>query len=194
MSCREIQRDIPLFVGDDLPATRALQVRQHIAGCPRCQKQAQEQRDARAWLTDRSTWQPSPQTLDMFRRSLRQRLEAERQRPRLTRWIERGVDAFRRWASHPGLAGAAALVLVLGVVGTLHLPPQRRPAARIEVPAPPIAAVGPTDIEDEAPAEDDELASDEQDELAPPDQTVLHIQTKDPKVRIIWLMAKGPEN
>ncbi len=50
MTCKKIERDLPLLAGGDLPARKARKLLAHVAGCPDCRGELEEYRTALARL------------------------------------------------------------------------------------------------------------------------------------------------
>ena len=50
--CEDVQADVSLLLGDDLPPARAAIVREHLAGCPACREELKEFRRVQSRLEE----------------------------------------------------------------------------------------------------------------------------------------------
>jgi hypothetical protein len=191
MTCRKVEKALPLFVGRDLDPARMSEIAEHLAACERCRGLQTELEAGRAFLEASPAPPLSEADYDTLRRGVWRRIETGAGRP------EGGRAGRLVLASAGILAVAFSAILVLRA--RLELPrasgrtaaaPRAEaaaaalPAAPREEPAsPPVpAAFGPESVRKAArPAG------------RGPESSVVRIefQTANPDVRIIWLVKKG---
>lgn len=121
MNCEQIQNDIALWVGNDLPPDEAESIRRHVAACPECRAQARRLKSALE-VVGRSIPEPTYDTADSLWPAVAERLP---QRPR-----KRSEPAWKRWA--PSLV---ATVVAAGVMmAVVVIPPGPMPAPNDVIP------------------------------------------------------------
>ncbi|AMV19896.1 anti-sigma factor family protein [Planctomyces sp. SH-PL14] len=121
MNCEQIQNDIALWVGNDLPPDEAESIRRHVAACPECRAQARRVKSALE-VVGRSIPEPTYDTADSLWPAISQRLP---QRPR-----KRPDAAWKRWA--PSLVATVAAAGVM--VAVMVIPPGPAPTPNEVIP------------------------------------------------------------
>ena len=110
MDCRKIKQLIPIFLDHELSSDDHRLVAAHLRSCPECRAEARAVEKSWEMLGELDEIKPDPQYITRFWRAL------DAQMP----WYEKimrdvqTVFLQRRWV--PVLAGAAAIVLVGGLV------------------------------------------------------------------------------
>lgn len=190
MTCRKMERALPLFVGRDLDPARMSQVAAHLAACERCRGLHEELAAGRAFLEASPAAPLSEADYADLRRAVWIRIETGVGRPtrgRLGRLI---------------LASAGVMAVALAAILVLHRPehpqaPGRTGAAFREEPA--VAAL-PAAPREEPPAPPEPVTAGGytprkavRTAARGPESRVVRIefQTANPDVRIIWLVKKG---
>ena len=160
MSCRRIDKLLPLYAGGDLPAKKAAKVRAHADACPSCRREidglraALDATKALARADELGEWRETD-----WRALMRSVASAKTAAKR----------PFAPFALRPVAVGALALLLV--AAGALFL--LRKPAGRtVALQAASSAA---------APRASTATAGPEK-----PKPTVLRIVTKDGQLKVIW--------
>jgi hypothetical protein len=211
MTCKSVRPLLPLFVEDedDLSVRKANRVRRHLQSCLPCRGLCQELRESQQWLRASATPAVTGAALDELRRSVWRRLEREPRPAPLWLAIERAWAGLRRWASHPAVAGAAVMLVVLGSVTLTRvggLGGSRLVGGDLVMDPTRPVGLEPRAEDDGAGEESDDpetiLAQATPDELAEGTDATgegeaivesaaekamrIEIQTQDPNVRIIW--------
>lgn|GEM_PF-693080 len=119
MNCTQIEKLIPLYVGEDLKPREAGQVRRHLESCPNCRQLTTEFEESRNWLRHFATPQFDETIFDGLRDALHQ--EIAPMQPRSS-WLPRfdwlaPAQFMPAWNRRVVLAGSIALlILVSGFV------------------------------------------------------------------------------
>jgi anti-sigma factor RsiW len=203
MSCKRIQKLVPLYVEGDLPRRKMERVRGHVATCLPCRAQLEGFRASQRWLHAAPTPEVTGADLDQLRRVVWRRIAAEPRRSALWVRVERAWASLRVFAAQPAAAAAAVFVVVLGSVALSRVGGfGASPGVHGETSglvaddhflAPAEEAI--VDEEDVTPllaqASADEIdgaeTGRESDETSAADNDLrIEIQTRDPNVRIIW--------
>lgn len=209
MNCKKVEALAPLFVEGDLPAGQADLVRSHVAGCPRCRQVVAGFRASQAWLHERGPVALNGAMLEGLRRSVWRRLDDQKRRPWLLRWMDRHWISLRRWASQPLVAVACTLLLVVGASALLRVSGLRTTATptaddgsltatdlgegqaaeaerTVEMDVEGMFAQAGTAGTAEAPSP---LDSVDEGPAVIEDHMRIELQTRDPNVRIIWFAS-----
>lgn len=110
MKCPQIEKMLPLYVGDDLSDAQMQVVRTHLTECARCSELASELSESRTWLREGAIPSIDDADLAIMRASVHQRIIAESDSPGL-------LDRIFAWLSlRPVFAAAAAAIILLGAV------------------------------------------------------------------------------
>ena len=191
MTCRRVEKDLPLFVGRDLGPARMAEIAAHLAVCERCGVLHSELAAGRAFLEASPAPPLSQDDYATLRRAVWRRIETGTGRPA-------GRRAGRLVLASAGVL-AVALAAIVVLRARLDLPRAAGPIAAA-VRAEPAVAVLPTAPREEsvsppAPATSgpDTLRKAVRPARRRPDPSVVRIefQTANPDVRIIWLVKKG---
>jgi anti-sigma factor RsiW len=106
MNCRASKKQIPLFVGGELEASRSARIRLHLAACPACRAEAEElgrsMRAVRGMAGAAAAGDWTPGEWNRMIRTIA-----------ATRGESRTREAFHRL--RPALAGALGVLLAAGV-------------------------------------------------------------------------------
>ena len=191
MTCRRVEKTLPLFVGRDLDPSRMASVAAHLAACERCRALQVELAGSRAWL-EASPAPPIPQAdYATMRLAVWRRIETGAGKPASGR-------AGRLVLASAGiLAVAFASILVLRA--RLEIPPApgraasapREEAAVAAPPAKPLeepsSPPAPVNFARHSPRKPVRSAG------RGAESSVVRIEftTANPDVRIIWLVKKG---
>lgn len=191
MTCRRVEKALPLFVGRDLGPARMSEIAAHLQACERCRSLQGELAAGRAFL-EASPAPPLSQTdYDTLRRAVWRRIETGAGRPA-------GGRAARLILASAGIL-AVALAATLVLRARLELPraPDGAAAAPREeaaVAALPAAPSGEP-ASPAAPAtfgpEHGRKAVRPAGRSPEPSVVRIEFQTANPDVRIIWLVKKG---
>jgi len=191
MTCRKMDKALPLFVGRDLDPARMKEVAEHLAACDRCRGLHAELAAGRAFL-EASPAAPLSEADDAaLRRAVWSRIETGAGRP------APGAAGRLILASAGLLAAALAAILVVHARPESTRAPGRSGGAPREEPA--VAALpAPVREEPSAPlAAATSVGDMPRKAIRPagrgPESRVdrIEFQTANPDVRIIWLVKKG---
>ncbi len=215
-SCSAFSARISLYVEDDLDARAADEVRKHITACAACASELRDYRLSQAWLRQYEAPAPDAAALDSLRRHLARRLEPADRQPPVLRLLQRHWWWQRRTAPGPTLALVAlALVSTAAFLGSAgpgrksepsesspnaqNFMPEARVPSPVGVSATPESAERESLVSPDTQALGDKLAgslavddSALDEDIPSPDNTRIEIQTRDPKVRIIWFAQRQP--
>lgn len=210
MKCPQIEKLLPLYVGDDLSDAQMLAVRTHLADCTHCFEMAAGFYESRSWF--RKAASPSFDEADLanMRASVHQRIIAESDSPGLLDRI------FASLSLRPVFVAAAVVIILLGAAvlfglrsgdeplklanpdivreaeirdGNKVIDPAGRKTARTAVSDKPRRIrrkAGKTrhDLIAQTDPLPIETKSEHQEQLR------IELQTSDPNIRIIWLARK----
>ena len=110
MSCRRMEKLIPLYVEGDLEPDRAASVRAHLEHCEQCSLLADQCRGSQGWLRSYAAPTPDGEFFNVLRKSvLAEIVEMDSRR---TRWQFFPVS----WNRKPVFAVAVGLLLIFGAV------------------------------------------------------------------------------
>ena len=190
MTCRKMEKALPLFVGRDLDPARMSQVAAHLAACERCRGLHAELAAGRAFLEASPAPPLSEDEYATLRRAVWSRIDTGAGRP------VRGRVGGLILASAGLVAVALAAILVLHSRPELPRAPSRTGAPPREEPA--VAALSAATREEPAPPTRATSVGDTPRKAVRPaargpESRVVRIefQTANPDVRIIWLVKKG---
>jgi len=191
MTCRKMDKVLPLFVGRDLDPARMNEVAEHLAACERCRGLHAELAAGRAFLETSPAAPLSEVDYADLRLAVRRRIETDARRPARSR-VGRLV-----------LASAGLVTVALAAILVLHARPEvpRAPrgtgVASREEPALAALPAAPLEEPTAPPAPATSLADTPRKAVRTarrgPESRVVRIefQTANPDVRIIWLVKKG---
>jgi hypothetical protein len=111
MRCTHVEKLIPLFAGDDLPAREANALRRHLESCMNCRRLAAEFEESRDWLRGFAAPQVDEATLDGMRDSVLRGIGRIENRAQWLQWIVPG------WNLRFAFATSLALLLAGGLLG-----------------------------------------------------------------------------
>jgi hypothetical protein len=111
MQCTHVEKLIPLFAGDDLPAREADALRRHLESCENCRRLAAEFEESRDWLCGFPAPQIDEAMLDGVRDSVLRDIGRIKNRTRWLQWIIPGRNL--RFA----FAASLALLLITALLG-----------------------------------------------------------------------------
>lgn len=207
MSCKRIQKLVPLYVEGDLPWRKLERVRQHLTGCLPCRALHEGFRASQRWLHAAPAPEVGGAELDQLRRVVWRRIAAETPRSALWVRVQRAWASMRVFAAQPAAAAAAIFVVVLGSValsrvGGFGATPRENGALSATADDHFLAPAddGALDETSDEVAPDRILAQASLDEIdgaetgretteetsAADNELRIEIQTRDPNVRIIW--------
>jgi hypothetical protein len=191
MTCRKVEKALPLFVGRDLGPARMAAVAAHLAGCERCRGLQAELAAGRAFLEASPAPPLLPEDYAAMRRAVWSRIETG------AGSLAGGRAGRLILASAGILAVAFSAILVLRARLEIPRAPGGTAAAGREEPA--VAAL-PAIAREEPHPSPAPAASGRDNPLKAvrhagrgPESSVVRIefQTANPDVRIIWLVKKG---
>jgi len=90
MQCTHVEKLIPLFAGDDLPAREADALRRHLESCANCRRLAAEFEESRGWLRGFPAPQFDDVVLNDMRDSVLRDIGRIENRSRRLQWIVPG--------------------------------------------------------------------------------------------------------
>jgi Putative zinc-finger len=90
MQCTHVEKLIPLFAGDDLPAREADALRRHLDSCANCRRLAAEFEESRNWLRGFAAPQFDEAMLDGLRDSVLRDISRIENRARWIQWFVPG--------------------------------------------------------------------------------------------------------
>lgn len=108
MKCPQIEKLLPLYVGDDLSDAQMLAVRTHLAECAICSELASDLSESRTWLREGAIPSIDDGDLAIMRASVHQRIIAESDSPGLLDRI------FASLSLRPVFVAVAAVIILLG--------------------------------------------------------------------------------
>jgi putative zinc finger protein len=111
MQCTHVEKLIPLFAGDDLPAREADALRRHLESCEKCRRLAAEFEESRDWLRGFAAPQIDEAMLDGVRDSVLRDIGRIENRARWLQWINPG------WNLRFAFAASLALLLASALLG-----------------------------------------------------------------------------
>jgi Putative zinc-finger len=111
MRCTHVEKLIPLFAGDDLPAREADALRRHLEFCLKCRRLAAEFEESRDWLRGFAAPQIDEAMLDGVRDSVLKDIGRIENRARWLQWIVPG------WNLRFAFATSLALLLTGALLG-----------------------------------------------------------------------------
>ena len=191
MTCRRVEKALPLFVGRDLDPSRMAGVAAHLAACERCRSLQIELASSRAWLKASPAPPITQADYATMRRAVWRRIETGAGKPASGR-------AGRLVLASVGiLAVAFASILVLRA--RLEIPRAPGPTASAPREKAAVAALPARPLEvPSSPPEPVQFARHSPRKPVRPagpdaESSVVRIefQTANPDVRIIWLVKKG---
>jgi Putative zinc-finger len=190
MSCRRVEKSLPLFVGRDLTASRLSEIAAHLAACERCRGHLAELEAGLAFLEASPPPPFAEADYDTLRRAVRRRIESGAGSPA-------GGRASRLILASAGiLAVAFAAILVLRA--RVELPRAAGVAASTPRVEAAVAALPATPLEEPSPPAPVNVARNSPRRPARPagrgaatSVVRIEFQTANPDVRIIWLVKKG---
>ncbi|MBK9313370.1 MAG: zf-HC2 domain-containing protein [Acidobacteria bacterium] len=209
MKCPQIEKLLPLYVGDDLPADQMESVRTHLADCTQCFEMAAGFSESRSWFREAAIPSFDEADLANMRASVHQRIAEEHEIPGLLDRI------FASLSLRPVFVAAAAAIILLGAVlyglRSVDKPPnQVKPDIAREAEIrdgneviDPTGRKTPQTAGRDKPrrirrkavktrsdliARTDPLPLETKQE--PSEQLRIELQTSDPNIRIIWLARK----
>ncbi len=136
MRCTQAEKLIPLFVGDDLPSERTVEMRVHLESCARCRQLAAEFEESRNWMSSFAAPNFDEATLDGVRNLVLNEIGRIEKRPGLLEWI------LPAWNSRFAFAASMALLLLAVASAFLFYRQQKGPSPKS----------GPVAIENNNPA------------------------------------------
>jgi hypothetical protein len=213
--CAGHDDDLALLVSDDLAADDVIRLQQHVAHCAGCRARLDEYRADAAWLRRQRNTPSDVRAGEQLQARLADRIADKPPASWTVAWLHRLFEGATRRGPQPLLAGLAAALLLVGAVGALTRPLDRR------------AAIGPLDSAElllpshrhvdrdldpsddqafesegddaaEMSAEEPEAAATEPERTSPtagdddlatassPGSMRIEMKTSDPDVRIIW--------
>jgi Putative zinc-finger len=110
MQCTHVEKLIPLFAGDDLPAREADALRRHLESCENCRRLAAEFEESRDWLCGFAAPQIDEAMLDGVRDSVLRDIGRIENRARWLQWIIPGWNLRFAFATSLALLLAGALL------------------------------------------------------------------------------------
>jgi hypothetical protein len=131
MQCTHVEKLIPLFAGDDLPAREADALRRHLESCENCRRLAAEFEESRDWLRGFPAPQIDEAMLDGVRDSALRDIGRIENRARWLQWIIPGWNLRFAFATSLALLLAGALLgLVINRRQSPHDPKSNRAEER----------------------------------------------------------------
>ena len=131
MQCTHVEKLIPLFAGDDLPAREADALRRHLESCENCRRLAAEFEESRDWLCGFAAPQIDESMLDGVRDSVLRDIGRIENRARWLQWIIPGWNLRFAFATSLALLLAGALLgLVINRRQSPHDPKSNRAEER----------------------------------------------------------------
>lgn len=189
--CRQVAAWLPLYVGDDLADDTAHAVRRHLPSCQACAALLADYKASQRWLRLHPPASIAGAQFDDLRRRVASRLPAAESRGFPLRLLERHWEWQRRWSARPALAMLGMLVLGAGSrLSYEHLwGPERLPQTYL-----PSSETVSTELSGRAIDPGLALAEPEDsealDDVVPGDKVRMEIQTRDPRVKIIWFASR----
>lgn len=111
MDCQEIKKLIPVYLDKELEPQESQQVREHLSGCPACQKELEAFEESWAMLGELDEVRPEPGFVGRFWT----RLALEQS------WQERISEAVRNGLFQKRLIPALATACIVVIVGSFAL-------------------------------------------------------------------------
>ncbi|MCK5081630.1 MAG: zf-HC2 domain-containing protein [Candidatus Omnitrophica bacterium] len=111
MDCQEIKKLIPVYLDKELEPQESQQVREHLSGCPSCQKELEAFEESWAMLGELDEVRPEPGFVGRFWT----RLALEQS------WQERISEAVRNGLFQKRLVPALAMACIVVIVGSFAL-------------------------------------------------------------------------
>ena len=111
MDCQEIKKLIPAYLDKELGPQESQQVREHLSGCPGCQKEREAFEESWAMLGELDEVRPEPGFVGRFWT----RLALERS------WQERVSEAVKNGLFNKRLVPALATACIVVIVGSFTL-------------------------------------------------------------------------
>lgn len=111
MDCQEIKKLIPVYLDKELEPQESQQVREHLSGCPVCQKELEAFEESWAMLGELDEVRPEPGFVGRFWT----RLALEQS------WQERISEAVRNGLFQKRLVPALATACIVVIVGSFAL-------------------------------------------------------------------------
>jgi hypothetical protein len=124
--CAGHEDDLALLVSDDLPAEDAHRLQQHLAHCAGCRTRLDEYRADAAWLRGQRNTTPDVGAGDQLRARIADQIADTPPASWTVAWLHRLFEGATRRGPQPLLAGLAATLLLVGSVGALTHPLDRR--------------------------------------------------------------------
>jgi len=111
MNCQEIKKLIPIYLDGELQHQESHSVREHLTGCPACQKELEAFEASWAMLGEAEDIEPQPGFVGRFWT----RLALEQS------WCEKVLGGLRENVRKKSLAPALVTACVVMIVGSLAL-------------------------------------------------------------------------
>jgi hypothetical protein len=124
--CADHEDDLALLVSDDLPADEAHRLHEHLGRCGDCRARLDEYRADAAWLRGQRNTPPDAQAGDQLRARIAEQIAGTPPASWTVAWLHRLFEGATRRGPQPLVAGIAATLLLVGAVGALTRPLDRR--------------------------------------------------------------------
>ncbi len=121
MKCTQVERLIPLLVGDDLPVEQTVRLRGHLESCARCRQLVVEFEASRNWLIGFAAPEFDEATLNGVRDRVMEEIGRGEKRSGWLEWI------LPNWNPRFALAATAALLLLIAASALIIRWQQRPP-------------------------------------------------------------------
>jgi hypothetical protein len=130
MDCKEFEKNLQLYIYEELRSDDRTSFDRHLQSCPACQQEAAAARAFHLLMNQRIGVEPGAETLARLRAALDESLDREEQGwQSLVRSIGRGWTDLPAWI-HPSRAVAVLTLVLFGFGLGWMLRPRLRPAAR----------------------------------------------------------------